>query len=206
LLTQGKRIIKTTEDFQMKKVLLIAGIIAAIGLAVLITSAGAAANFAGTWSLDKSKSTSLSPRMQNADSVVWTITQDANSISIDSKVTGGQPPAGAGGGAGGGGGMGGGRGAGMGGPQTYKLDGSEATSDIGGGQMTGKLTSKASWSGDVLELSRKTSFTGPDGTERTTTTTQKLALSGDGKVLTVNQHSEGGRGGPSDSTLVFNKQ
>jgi hypothetical protein len=53
---------------------------------------------------------------------------------------------------------------------------------------------------------RKTSFTGQDGTERVNSTTQKLSLSGDGKTLTVVAHSEGGRGGPSDSTLVFNKQ
>ena len=68
------------------------------------------------------------------------------------------------------------------------------------------MTLKATWAGDVLELSRKTSFTAQDGTERTSATTQKLSLSGDGKVLTANVHSEGGRGGPTDSTLVFNKQ
>ena len=69
-----------------------------------------------------------------------------------------------------------------------------------------KTTRKATWSGDgkTLELSSKTTFTGQDGTERTGSSTDKLQLSGDGKVLTVNRHSEGGRG-PQDSTLVFNK-
>ena len=64
-----------------------------------------------------------------------------------------------------------------------------------------------SWSSDgqTLELSQKSTFTGQDSTERTSTSTDKLQLSGDGKVLTVNRHSEGGRGGPQDSTLVFNK-
>ena len=187
----------------MKKMFLIGGLIAALGIVVLVTSAAAPANFAGTWTLDKAKSQGLSARLQNADSVLWVITQDAKQISIESKVTGGQPPAGAGAGTGGGSGMGGGRG--MGGPQTYNLDGSETTADMGG-QMTGKSTMKATWSNDgkTLELSRKSVFTTPDG-ERTSTSTQKLELSGEGKVLTVTRHDESSRG-TTDSTLVFNKQ
>jgi polyisoprenoid-binding protein YceI len=181
----------------MRKVFLIAGLMTAFAVAVVASSA--AANFAGTWTLDKTKSQGLSPRMAGADKVTWTITQDAATISIDQKVEGGQPPAGGGGG---GGGMGGGRPPA--GPTPYKLDGSEATSDFTRGQMTGKLTLKATWAGDALELSRKTTFTTDQG-DRTSTTTQKLSLSGDGKVLTAAVHSEGGQGGPSDSTLVFNK-
>ncbi len=194
----------------MKKVFLIGGLIAALGIAVLATSAAAPANFAGTWSLDKAKSQGLSARLQNADSVQWVITQDAKQISIESKVTGGQPPAGAGAGTGGGSGMGsgGGQGRGMGGmigPQTYNLDGSETTAEMGG-QMTGKSTMKATWSNDgkTLELSRKSVFNTPDG-ERTSTSAQKLELSGEGKILTVTQHNESLRG-TTDSTLVFNKQ
>ena len=184
----------------MKRLFLIAGLMTAF---LLVISAASAqnANFAGTWSLDKSKSQGLSPRMQGADSVTWTITQDAKSFSLDQKVTGGQPPAG-----GGGGGMGGGGGRPGGGPQSYTLDGNEATSDINFGQASGKLTTKATLSGGTLELMRKTAFTGPDGSERVSTTTQKLSLSGDGKTLTAVVHSEGGRGGPTDSTMVFNKQ
>ncbi len=179
----------------MKRLFLIAGLMTAFGLAVLAASA-ASANFAGTWSLDKAKSQGLNPRLQGADKVTWTITQDAATISIDTKVEGGQPPAGGGGG--------GGRPPA--GPTVYKLDGSEVTSDVTFGQMTGKQTLKATWNADALELSRKTTSTGQDGTERTSTNTQKLSLSGDGKVLTAAVHSEGGRGGPTDSTLVFNKQ
>ena len=64
---------------------------------------------------------------------------------------------------------------------------------------------KASWSSDgkTLELTSKTTFTGENGTQ-TLTSTEKLQLSGDGKVLTVNSHRESQRG-PQDSTLVFNK-
>ena len=163
--------------------------------AVAVVASSAAANFAGTWTLDKTKSQNLSPRMAGADKVTWTITQDAATISIDTKVEGGQPPAG-------GGGMGGGGGARPpAGPTVYKLDGSETSMDMG----PAKATLKATWSGDALDLSQKTTFTGQDGTERTSTNTRKLSLSGDGKVLTAAVHSEGGRGGPSDSTLVFNK-
>src|SRR5262245_55535696 len=87
----------------------------------LAVHAAAPANFAGTWTLDKSKSQGLSGRMQNAESVFWVITQTAKDITIEEKVTGGNPPAGGapGGGAPGGGGpnrgMGGG---GFGGPRT----------------------------------------------------------------------------------------
>jgi len=186
----------------MKRAFLIAGLMAAFALATLAASA-VAANFGGTWVLDKTKSQGLSTRMSGADKVSWIITQDDKTISIESKVEGGQPPAGGGGGTGGGAGGGGPRPTG---PSSYTLDGKEATSDQTFGQMTGKLTTKATWAGNDLELSRKTSFTGQDGTERVQTTTQKLSLSADAKVLTAVVHSEGGRGGPTDSTLVFNKQ
>jgi len=183
----------------MRKLGLISALIITFSLAVLAVSVPPP-SFAGTWSLDKAKSQGLSPRMEGADSVTWTITQDDKTFSLDQKVTGGTPPAGGGGG---GGGMGGGRGPA--GPVSYNLDGKEVTSDIPGGQVTGKSTLKATWAGSALELYRKIAFTTPDG-ERVSTNTQKLSLSADGKVLTAVVHNEGGRGGPSDSTLVFNKQ
>ena len=183
----------------MRKAFLIAGLMAAFALAVLAAGA-AGANFTGTWALDKTKSQGLDPRMQNAESVTWTITQDDKTISIDTKVTGGQPPAG---GPGGGGGMGGGRG--MGGPRTYTLDGKEVTADAGG-QMGGSNTTKANWSSDGATLELSSVRTGNrDGQDFKFTTTDKLSLSGDGKVLTAIRHSESPRG-TTDSTLVFNKQ
>ena len=188
----------------MKRLFLIAGLMAAF-LLVVVAASAQKANFAGTWSLDKAASQGLSTRMQGADKVTLTITQDDKTISLDQKVEGGQPPAGGGGG---GGGMGGGRGqgGGAGGPQSYNLDGKEATSDVAFGQNTGKLTTKATTSADGLELMRKTSFTAQDGSERVTTTTQKLSLSGDGKKLTVVTHREGGPQQTPDSTAVYNKQ
>ena len=184
----------------MRKLFLIAGLMTALGLAVVAASAFAPANFAGTWSLDKAKSQGLDPRMQNAESVTWTITQDDKQISIDSKVVAGAPAAGAPSGPGGGGGMGGGRGPA--GPRVYSLDGKEATTEAQGGSNT----TKATWSGDgkALELSSVRAGS-RDGNEFKFTTVEKLSLSGDGKVLTDVRHSESPRGA-TDSTLVLNKQ
>lgn len=177
----------------MKRLFLIAGMMTAFLLVVLAASAQNKANFAGTWNLDKAKSQGLSQGMMNAESVVWTITQDDKQITIDSKVTGGQQ---------GGGPGGGGRGGPM-GPRSFNLDGKEVSTP-GAGQMGGTNVTKATWSGATLELSsvRTGNF---NGNEFKSTTVEKLSLSGDGKVLTVNRHSESPRG-PQDSTMVFNKQ
>ena len=184
----------------MRKLFLVAGLTAAFMLLVVAASAQKT-SFAGSWGLDKTKSQGLSQRTMGADKVTLTITQDDKTISLDTKIEGGQPPAGGGGG---GGGMGGGRGPA--GPTTYNLDGHEVTSDVTFGQNTGKRTLKATMSGGTLELMNKTSFTGQDGTERVNATTQKLSLSGDGKTLTVATHREGGQQPTPDSTAVYNKQ
>jgi hypothetical protein len=166
----------------------------------LAVHAAAPANFAGTWTLDKSKSQGLNPRQQNAESVSWVITQTEKEITIEEKMTGGNPPAGGPGGppAGGGGGRGMG---GFGGPRTFNLDGSETTTENERGKTLRKAT--LSSDGKTLELSSRSTFNGPNG-EMTLTSNEKLALSADGKVLTVTRHSESPRG-PQDSTLVFNK-
>jgi len=172
----------------------------------LAVHAAAPANFAVTWNLDKSKSQGLNPRLQGADSVTWTITQTDKAFTIEEKVTGGQmgggpgggaPPAGAPAGGGGGGRMGGG----FGGPRTFNLDGTETTADMG----RGKVARKATWSnnGSTLELVSKNTFTGQDGAEVVSTTTEKLSLSSDGKTLTVTRKTEGPR--PSESIYVFTK-
>ena len=179
----------------MRKLFLVAGLTAAFMLLVVAASAQKT-SFAGTWTLDKTKSQGLSQRMQGADKVTWAITQDDKTISIDQKVEGGQAPQGGGGG---GGGMGGGGGRPPAGPVAYNLDGSETSMEMG----QGKATLKATWSGGTLELVRKSTFNGPNG-EVTSTNSQKLSLSGDGKVLTAVVHSESPRG-TTDSTLVFNK-
>jgi hypothetical protein len=105
----------------MRKLVLTISMLGAMVFALAVSAAAPPANFGGTWTLDKAKSQGLSQRMQGADSVSWVITQTDKQISIDTKMTGGQAPAG--GPPGGGGGGGGGRGPGMGGPRAYNLDG-----------------------------------------------------------------------------------
>ncbi len=176
----------------MKRLFLIGGLATAFLLLVLAASAQNKTNFGGTWSLDKAKSQGLSQRMEGADKVTWTITQDDKTILIDSKVEGGQA---AGGGGGGRPPMA---------PTPYNLDGTETTSDLNFGQATGKATNKATWTGGTLELVRKSVINRPEG-DVTSTNSQKLSLSADGKVLTAVTHNESPRGA-TDSTLVFNKQ
>jgi hypothetical protein len=184
----------------MRKLLCALAMMSAL-LIALAVHAAAPANFAGTWTLDKSKSQGLNQRLQNAESVSWVITQTDKDITIEEKVTGGNPPNGGGTGAAPGGG-GGGRGmGGFGGPRMFALDGSETSADMGRGKVARKAT--VSGDGKTLELTSKATFQGPEG-EVTSTTTEKLALSADSKSLTVTRHSEGPRG-PQDSTLVFNK-
>lgn len=181
----------------MRKIILTGGLAAALIFTLVASAAAPAANFGGAWTLDKGKSQNLGRGMQGADSVSWVITQSDKQITIEQKITGGEANAG-----GGGGGRGPGMGGGMGGPRSYNLDGSESNGEAG----PVKFTRKATWSSDgkTLELTQKSTFTTPDG-ERTSNSSDKLQLSDDGKVLTVNSHREGGRGGPQDSTLVFNK-
>jgi|ERR1043165_63984 hypothetical protein len=189
----------------MRKLLFAFGLTSALVFA--LAAHAAAPNFAGTWTLDKSKSQGLSQRVQNAESVSWVITQTDKEITVEEKIQGGGgPPAGAPGAGGppGGGPGGGGRGGMMGamGPRSYNLDGSETTGEAGRGKFARKAT--LSSDGKTLELVNKNMFTGQDGNEITVTSTDKLSLSGDGKVLTVSRHSETPRGA-QDSTLVFNK-
>jgi len=171
-------------------------------LFALAVQAAPPANFAGTWTLDKSKSQGLNPRQQNAESVSWVITQTEKEITLEEKTTGGNPPAGGPpAGAPGGGGGGQGRGMGMGGPRTFSLDGTETTTENERGKTVRKATVSAD--GKTIELSSKSTFQGPNG-EVTLNSNDKLQLSADGKVLTVTRHSESPRGN-QDSTLVFNK-
>jgi hypothetical protein len=192
----------------MRKLIYAFGLTSALVFA--LAAQAAAPNFAGTWTLDKGKSQGLSQRVQNAESVSWVISQTEKEITIEEKVAGGGGPGGgppsgapaAGGPPAGGGGQGGGRGMGMGGPRTFNLDGTETTGDTGRGKFARKAT--LSSDGKTLELVSKVTGQGPDGNEVSFTTTDKLTLSADGKVLTVVRHSESPRG-PQDSTWVFNK-
>src|SRR5215208_159204 len=114
----------------MRKLLYAFGLTSALVFA--LAAHAAAPNFAGTWTLDKSKSQGLSQRIQNAESVSWVITQTDKEITVEEKIQGGggpggpggPPPSGAPAGAPPGGSQGGpGRGmGGMMGPRSYSLD------------------------------------------------------------------------------------
>ncbi len=198
----------------MRKFLYAFGLTSALVFA--LAAQAAAPNFAGTWTLDKSKSQGLSQRFQNVESFSWVITQTDKEITIEEKIVGGGapgggsgvgaapaggPPAGApAGGQGGQGGPGGGAGRMM-GPRTFNLDGTETTGEMGRGKFARKATMSSD--GKTLELVTKSTIQGPDG-EMVATSNDKLSLSADGKVLTVVRHSESPRG-TQDSTFVFNK-
>ena len=199
----------------MRKLLCALSLVSALVFSLAVHAA-APTSFAGTWTLDKSKSQGLNQRIQNVESVSWTIAQTDKTISIEEKIAGGGGPGGGAGAApsgappaggpppgGGQGGPGrGGMGGGMMGPRTYNLDGTEVSGETG----RGKFVRTAKWANDgkTLELSSKSTFQGPEG-EVSVTSTDKLELSADGKVLTVARHSESPRG-PQDSTWVLNKQ
>src|SRR5215211_5635851 len=117
----------------MRKLLYAFGLTSALVFA--LAAHAAAPNFAGTWTLDKSKSQGLNQRLQNAESVSWVITQTEKEITIDEKVTGGGGPGGGPGGGGGGRGM-----MGPQGPRTFSLDGTETTGDTGRGKFVRKAT------------------------------------------------------------------
>lgn len=155
----------------------------------------AAPNFAGTWTLDKSKSEGLQLSSKHFERITWEITQTDKEISIHLTASGlaiaGSPsprPA---------------RGGGDKpiGPRIYNLDGSETIADRGRTKFVRKAI--LSSDGKTLELVEKTISQGTDG-ENTSTSTDKLSLSDDGKVMTVIRHTEGSLL-PKKSTLVFSR-
>jgi hypothetical protein len=171
-------------DNTMKRALTICGLFCALMIVVASVSAQKGANFAGTWELDKAKSKLPEMMANNLTSLTWTVTQTDAELKVEPKAEMAQ-----------GGGGGGGRGM-MGGNQssTYKLDGSETTTDLTG-RMTGKVTRKAKWAGDgkILELNAVTNADF-NGNAFTSTSTEHWELADDGKTLKVHRKSESPRG------------
>ena len=164
-----------------------------VGLFCMLVWAASAAdvNFAGTFALDKEKST-LPQRGGGgggggggADQS-WTITQDAKALNVEKtiKATNGDRTM----------------------KSSYNLDGSESSTDVTRGQMTGKSVTKAKWADDKKTLEASIVFTGKRGdTDVTNTTTEKWSLSDDGKVLTVTSTRTGGQNN-AESKYVLNKK
>ena len=188
----------------MRKFLVAGALACTLLVNALAAPAAPPANFAGTWALNKTKSADLPQQWANLESLMLTVTQDAQQLIVASEMK----MAADANAAGGGGGMGGGRGRGMGGfppSSTYKLDGTETTAEAMGGRG-GTTTMKAAWKDDgkTLELKRVSKFNF-QGTDVTATTTEDWSLSADGKTLTIKRSSESPRG-TQNSTLVFDKK
>jgi polyisoprenoid-binding protein YceI len=172
----------------MKRALTICGLFCALMIVVASVSAQKGANFAGTWELDKAKSTLAGPVAESIKSATWIVTHDDKQLAREQKI---ERIEGAGG-----------RGLGLGGPLTVKLDGSETTTE----SQRGKTVSKAKWlnEGKTLEISASSTFSGQNG-ELTVTTTEHWELADEGKTLKVHRKTEGLRS-PSESTWVLTKK
>lgn len=179
----------------MKKLLAIGSLFGVLMIGLWAASA-APANFAGTWVLDKSKSESLPRNWENAESVTLVVTQDDKQLTYETKIVGGGGP--------GGGPGGGGRGGGMSPTRSFKLDGSETTSEMPGGRGTATLKAKWQSDGKILELTSVTKGNF-QGNEFTSTTQEHWELADGGKTLKVHRKSESPQG-TRESKLTFTKK
>ena len=190
----------------MKKLSLALFAISLMGIAAL---AQGKANYSGTWSLDKDKSTFSGPR--RLDGMTLTVAQTAREITVDTATKRLPPPEGASPNAPTGAppaGLGRGPGRGFGGfgdgSVTYSLDGKESRVEMDGpnGKMPVIYKGTADADGS-LKLSNSRTFTGPMG-EISMTTKETWRLSADGKTLTIDRENTTPRGQQTDK-LVFVK-
>lgn len=183
-------------------------VIAVFMLAAAAFSQGKA-NYSGTWTLDKDKST-MGGAMR-VDSMTLTVAHTDKEIKVETATKrlppndapAGAPTAGA---PGGGPGRGMGRGGmGMGdGTTVYPLDGKETKSEVDGPMGKMPVTHKGSAKTDgSLELTSSRTFNGPQGAI-TATTKETWSLSADGKTLTVDRVNSTPRGDQT-AKLVFSK-
>ncbi|HEX6279522.1 MAG TPA: hypothetical protein VFZ49_05840 [Pyrinomonadaceae bacterium] len=182
----------------MRKVMLA---VFAVCVSAMAAAAQDKANYSGTWTLDKEKSTFSGP--MRVDSMTLTVAQTAKDIKVDTSTKRLPPNDGP---AGGGPGRGmGGRGFGMGdGSTTYSLDGKEIKTEMDGPNGKMPVTHKGKLDADgSLKLTTTRSFTGPMG-EMTMTTNETWKLSADGKTLTIDRENTTPRGAQT-SKLVFTK-
>lgn len=187
----------------MKKNFLLA-CVSLVVFAFAVSAQDKPADYAGTWTLDVSKS-KLDERMR-VESMTLTVAQTDKEITVTSATKRPAPPANAPQGGGRPGGMGGGMGRMGGGDGTtvYSLDGKETKSEVEGPMGKTPVSLKAKSEGGKLNLSKASSFSGPMG-EVTITTKETWELAADGKSLTVNREQSTPRGATS-STLVFSKK
>jgi hypothetical protein len=181
----------------------------AIAMMAAASFAQGKANYSGTWTLDKEKSTLGGP--MRIESMTLTVAQTDKDIKVETVTKRQAPPEGAGaptaGAPGGGPGRGpGGRG-GFGaadGTTVYSLDGKETKTEVDGPMGKMPVTHKGSAKTDgSLELSSSRTFSGQMG-EVTMTTKETWKLTDDGKTLTVDRVNSTPRGDQT-AKLVFTK-
>jgi hypothetical protein len=160
-------------------------------LGVGIVAAQENANFAGSWTLDVSKS-KLSERSP-IESMTMNVTQTDKDLSLETKTVRKPRPEGE---SRGGGGFGGGMMGGGDATRTYSLDGNETSAD------DIKLKSNLEKDGK-LKLIQTRSFDGPMGAV-TIKTVETWQLADEGKTLKVTRDTETPRGKQS-SEMVFTK-
>ncbi len=195
----------------MKRNLVLTAIFALFAMSVAAQEKATTPNFSGSWNLDVAKS-QLGDR-NNIESQVMTVTQTATTLKVETAtkrtppqmINPGGMPAGTEPGKRrmGGGGMGGGR---LGGdvPWTYGLEGKETKGEMSGPMGAMPVSLNAKFDGTKLNLSRSSTFNGPDG-EFTMANKETWALSADGKTLTVNAERSSMRG--TESTVkVYTKK
>lgn len=146
-------------------------------VAALAATAAALPSYAGTWVLDKDKSTGLPPQMTaGTDPIQWVVTQTDKQLTVKSGMGGGQEVA-------------------------YNLDGSKSKAQMGG-RMPGEATVYLEKKDDgkvVLHSERELNF---QGNPVTIKTTQEWQLADGGKTLKVKNTTESPRG-TQESSLVF---
>lgn len=190
------------------KIVLIAMFTLVLAVAA-ISAQDRTANFAGTWTLDASKS-KLGERMR-IEAMTLNVTQTDKELKVETKTKRAPRPEGEmGGGTGQGGGQG--RGGGMGrggfgggdGTTVYSLDGKETKVEQETPMGKFPVAYKANLEkGGKLNLSSSRTISGQMG-EMTITTKETWQLSEDGKTLTIKRETETPRGAQS-SEMVFTK-
>ena len=159
----------------MKKLLMATGLLLVImGLAL----GAALPNYAGTWVLDKDKSTGLPPQMTaSTDPIQWIVTQDDKKLTVKSSSMGGSQEV------------------------PYNLDGSKSKVEMTG-RMPGESTVYLEKKDDgkiVLHSERELNF---QGNAVQIKTTQVWELADGGKTLKVKTTVESPRG-TQEASLVF---
>ncbi len=124
----------------------------------LCASAMVKADFSGSWSLDKARSSGLPPGMDQT----MKVTQEGDSVKIETVVKSEQGEQAV--------------------PDAYSLDGKEK--ELVRGNAKGKRTSKWTAEGNGFEVSESLKAETPEG-EVEIQTTRKWMLSSDGKTLTI---------------------